>query len=165
MTRQEGHSEANPQPACLTRDYWIAGLSLAAGTAVGATVMYLCDPDRGKARRTRMQEQAAGAVKRQGRKLAGKVEDIVHRAKGNLAQAKASLYGQQAVDDAVLYDRVRSRIGHVSRHAHTIETTVLDGVVTLSGTVPRSNGRQLAEEVQSVPGVREVHDHMVELAV
>jgi hypothetical protein len=77
------------------REYWIAGLSLASGAALGAVTMYLCDPNRGRARRARLQQKAAGAAKWSGRALSGNAEDLLDRAKGAVSSGITGVKGLQ----------------------------------------------------------------------
>lgn len=142
---------------------WSSGLWLAAGAAVGAAAMYLFDPIRGKARRARIQEKAASAVRRGGYEMTGRAEDVLNRAKGAVAKARASL-ARAGGDDELIADRVRSRMGHVTEHADHIETQVVRGVVSLRGTVSRAERHRLVEEARGVPGVKRVQDLLVSRA-
>lgn len=140
------------------RDYWIAGLSLASGALLGAIGMYLYDPNRGRARRAMLHDKAASAAKRAGQDLAGRAEDLVHRAKGAVARVGASVACSEESDDAVLIGRVRSHLGHLTHHAHAIETDVKDGVVTLKGILPEEERRRLVAEIGGISGVKDVRD-------
>ena len=151
-------AEGIRQQTLAGRDYWIAGLSLASGAALGAIGMYLYDPNRGKARRAMLQDKAASVAKRTSQDLAGRAEDLLHRAKGAVARAGASLACREEVDDDVLAGRVRSHLGHVTHHAHTIETEVKDGIVTLHGILPDEERQRLVAEVGRIPGVKDVRD-------
>ena len=122
--------------------------------------MYLFDPHSGKLRRSQLQAQAASAAKRTGRELAGKAEGLLHRAKGVVAKAGASIACSGSVDDDVLAERVRSRLGHITQHAHEIETAVSDGIVSLHGILPADEHERLNEEVRRIPGVKAVQNRL-----
>ena len=122
--------------------------------------MYLADPDRGRSRRSRLEEQALRAARRSGRAINRKAEDLLHRAEGVFAQARTSLC-ETHVDDVVLADRVRSHIGHVTQHGGNIQTEAKNGTVTLRGTLSRSDDQRLMEAVRAVPGVENVRDLLV----
>jgi osmotically-inducible protein OsmY len=155
-------AEGNCGKETVGRQYWITWLSIAAGAVFGATVMYFCDPHRGKSRRTRLQEKAASAAKRGGHELAKKAEDVLNRAKGAVAEARAAFErGEEVVDDDIVAERVRSHMGHVTEHAGGIQTEVANGVVTLRGTVSRERKRSLVDEILAVPGVTGVRDLLV----
>jgi osmotically-inducible protein OsmY len=163
MNSQERYCEAegNCPASSLRRGYWIAGAWMAAGAAFGATAMYLCDPNRGKARRTRLQERAIHTARRTGQELAGKAEDLLNRTKGAVAEARARLACAQEADDVVVADRVRSHLGHVTGHAGDIETEVTNGVVALHGAVPGVDKQRVVDEVLRIPGVKGVRDLLV----
>ena len=160
----------NPQKCCETdgnsprtraaSDYWVAGLALATGATLGAIGMYLCDPSHGKVRRARLQDKAASAAKRTGQELAGRTEDLRNRAKGALAKAGASFGCGEGIDDGVLAARVRSHMGHVTRHAHAIEVEVKEGVVALQGNLPEAEALPLIAEVRRIPGVKDVRNRI-----
>jgi len=120
--------------------------------------MYLYDPNRGKARRAMLQNKAASLAKRTSQDLAGRAEDLVHRAKGVAARTAASLACCPEVEDAVLEGRVRSHLGRVTEHAHAVETAVKDGVVTLQGVLPEAERLQVITEISKIPGVKDVLD-------
>lgn len=132
-----------------------AAVSLAAGIALGATAMYLLDPDRGRSRRARLEDMALRRVRKAEREAAGLGEDLVNRARGVIAKAGAVANCFTPVDDETLADRVRSRLGHITRHAHTIDSSVSHGVVRLKGTLESEEERlKLMQEVARVPGVK-----------
>ncbi len=60
---------------------WMSGLS------VGAGLMYLLDPDRGRRRRTLLRDQAVRTVNRVGDFLDATARDVSHRAQGLAAEA------------------------------------------------------------------------------
>jgi osmotically-inducible protein OsmY len=146
---------------CTTaRNYLVAGLSLTAGAALGAAAMYFCDPNRGKARRKQMEQQAAGVVRRSSEVFTAKAEDLLNRAKGVVAKAGGAVACECQTDDEVIAGRVRSHLGHVTRHAHAIETEVTDGEVTLHGALPEEDRARLLEDVRGITGVLAVHDRL-----
>jgi len=141
---------------------WIAGTSMLAGAALGAAVMYLCDPHRGKARRAELQQKAASAAQQGGHQVAKRAEDLLNRAKGAIAKADAAFErGEEPVDDDILAERVRSHMGHITAHASDIDTEVVNGVVALRGTVSPHKRRPLIDEILAIPGVKGVRDVLV----
>lgn len=135
---------------------------LIAGAALGATVMYFWDPNRGKTRRAGLQQKGSHAVRQAGQELTKRAEDLLNRAKGLVAEVEAALEcRQKAADDDLIAERVRSHLGHVTEHAGGIETEVVGGVVALRGTVSPEKKRVVVDEVLSVPGVKGVRDLLV----
>jgi hypothetical protein len=68
------------------------GLGLIGSACVGAGIMYLADPDRGKRRLSLVRDQIVSANKKIGRFAAGTTEDVKNRAYGLYCEAK-SLFG------------------------------------------------------------------------
>jgi osmotically-inducible protein OsmY len=143
-----------------SRSYWIAGLAFASGATLGALAMYLCDPARGKVRRLRLQQHSASKVKHLAQDIAGKTEDVLNRTKGAFARASSVFVCHNDNDDDIIAERVRSHIGHVTRHAHAVETNVAKGVVILTGTLAKGERQRVLAEVRGIPGVRAVDDKL-----
>ena len=138
------------------RSFGLGGAYLLAGLAAGAVGMFFWDPSRGSLRRGRLQQRAAGAVRRGSEEVTGRAEDLLNRAQGLVAKASDWFECQEQVSDDVLAARVRSRMGHLTDQAHEIESGVQEGVVTLKGSLGLAKRRVLAG-IWSIPGVREVH--------
>ena len=153
-------AEGNWARAATSREYRTAGLALASGAILGALAMYLCDPNRGKARRTRLQEQALSRGKHLVKDLAGRAEDALNRAKGAIARAGAAVACHGQDDDEIIAARVRSHIGHLTRRAHAVESTVKNAVVTLEGILPEKERERVVAEVRGIPGVNAVNDRL-----
>lgn len=136
----------------------VAGLSMAAGAALGAAAMYLFDPNRGKVRRAKLVDQTTHTLKKATHEAAGKAEDLVNRAKGFAARAGAAVVPAGEADDHVIGSRVRSLMGHITHRAHSVESDVKDGIVTLRGILPEAEHRRLVDEVSHISGVKCVQD-------
>ncbi len=141
---------------------WTAGLALVAGTALGAAIMYYADPHRGKARRKELEQKGARVARQAGHEVTKKIEDLLNRAKGLLAEAETTIEcREQGVDDEILTERVRSHLGHFTPHAQAIETEVMQGVVALRGKIPKERRRAVVNEVLAIHGVKGVRDLLV----
>ena len=116
MHCQEGQekqrqAESNCRRISARRERWMAALMMATSVAFGATVMYFCDPHRGKTRRAELRQKAARTARQGGQALTKHAEDMLNRAKGGLAKANAALGPcGESVDDTVTGERVRSRL-------------------------------------------------------
>jgi osmotically-inducible protein OsmY len=162
MNSQEKQCEAEGNCGAIARKRWIAGVSMMAGAALGATVMYFCDPHRGKARRGELRQKAASAARQGGHELEKTTEDLLNRAKGAVAKAGAAFErSEEVIDDDVIAERVRSHMGHITERASDIQTEVVSGITTLRGTVSPDKHRHLVDEVLAVPGVKGVRDLLV----
>jgi uncharacterized membrane protein len=128
--------------------------------AAGAGLMYFFDPERGKRRRALVRDQLEHA--RRSSTDPGPARDLANRARGTVAELRYRFDGKN-VDDAVLVERVRSKIGRAVRYASSIEADAQDGRITLRGPVLRKDLERLHKAVESVPGVRNVDDQQLDV--
>jgi len=134
--------------------FWIAGVGLGAGC------MYLMDPDRGRARRARLQDKATSACREVRTSVEKAQADLANRAHGLLAEAKSELQ-YEPVEEDQLIARVRAKLGRLVSHPHAIEVIASDGAITLSGAVLEREAQHLVSEVGSIHGVSSVCDDLV----
>lgn len=126
---------------------------------VGAAVMYLLDPDQGNRRRAVIRDRVASAVRRAGDAAEVTARDMANRARGGIAEL-TSWVARRPLDDDVLAERVRSRLGFLVSHPRSIEVAVRDGWVTLSGPVLADEVDQLLAGVGRVRGVRGIDNRL-----
>ncbi len=129
------------------------------GLGLGAGLMYLFDPDRGRRRRALMRDQVVHALNASGDAISKTSRDLGNRASG-LAARMSSWLQSDEVDDSVLVARVRARLGRLVFHPHAIEVRVHQGRVTLSGPVLASEVNPLLKGIASVRGVTEVENEL-----
>jgi CBS domain-containing protein len=130
----------------------------AACLTVGAGVMFLLDPARGRSRRTRLRDKAARYYS-DSAWYAGKVQrDVRNRATGLVATAKAKLRREDEVSDQQLEARVRSALGRVTSHPHAIRVHAQNGYVTLEGNILADETNNVLSSVRTLPGVLEVEN-------
>jgi hypothetical protein len=134
-------------------------LSFLAGTAIGAGLMFLLDPDRGNRRRALARDQIVRVGHRAGEDLGAKARHVGNRARGLVASARSRLQADQA-EDPVIGERVRAELGRVVSHPAAVAVSVEDGVVTLSGPILAREREDLIAEVRRVRGVRDVEDRL-----
>lgn len=133
-------------------------LTLSLGLAgIGAAAMYLLDPDRGDRRRAFIRDKTVRIAKRSSSLFGVASRDLGNRAAGAFAETK-SRWGTDTADDAVLAERVRSKMGRAISHPGTLEVKVRDGRVTLSGDVLQSEFSDLMSCVYAVRGVKDVEN-------
>lgn len=137
------------------------------GTALlGGALMYLFDPYKGNARRSRVGAQGRHLIalarnvgsSRAVRQMAALIPGLTS---GTIANIRSRLHPEPVTDD-ILVARVRSKLGHVSPHYSEIDVTVREGVVTLSGSLPRVERKELVEATSSVQGVKAVVEDLGE---
>jgi hypothetical protein len=113
-------------------------LGILAAAALGATAMYLLDPELGAARRRRLLRRASS---------------------GTIAPTLAGFgaaSNDDARDDALLRERVRSRVGRLVSFPGAIHVQVEQRVVRLSGDVLAKEQDGLLSQVRDMPGVLRV---------
>ncbi len=133
------------------------GLTGLGGVGLGAALMYIFDPDRGRRRRALARDQMAHTARLVKRAASATSRDLSHRVYGALAES-GNLLRRENVSDDVLADRVRARIGRSVSHPHAISVTVTDGRVSLSGPVLAHEASRLLSGVSSVRGVKSVEN-------
>jgi uncharacterized membrane protein len=127
------------------------------GLGIGAGLMYFLDPERGRRRRARIRDHVSHSAHVGADAFGATSRDLANRAKGAAARAR-SLWSGDAIDDAVLTERVRARLGRLVSHPHAIDVEVYDGCVTLRGPILQSDVTRLVGAVKKMPGVRGVED-------
>lgn len=134
---------------------WITGASL------GAVLMYLLDPERGRRRRALIRDKMAHSAHLTKHTIDVTTSDLTNRIKGMRASA-GSLFRRGKVSDEVLTNRVRSVIGRAVSHPSSIDVMATNGHVTLSGPILADEVHWLLKRVYSVKGVKGV-DHNLEI--
>ena len=135
------------------------GAMLLGGLGLGAALMYVLDPERGKRRRGLVRDKALKAARKAGDTLDARSRDLRNRARGVSAGLKAKTRSEE-VSDAVLEERVRAEIGRSVSSPGAIDVTAFEGVVTLSGAVLAREVDDLLSAARGVRGVEEVENRL-----
>ena len=130
------------------------------GLGLGASVMYLLDPERGRRRRAMLLDGMTARAIDSERFLKKSGRDIGNRARGMAAKTRNRVFPAGPVEDDVLAERVRSKMGRYVSHPGAIEVSAAAGHVTLRGPVLADEADGLIRAVESVRGVREVEDRL-----
>ncbi|MGH7231386.1 MAG: CBS domain-containing protein [Nitrospiraceae bacterium] len=136
------------------------GMALMGGTGVGAGLMYLFDPDRGKRRRAMVWDQAVSSARQTGEAAETTARDARNRVVGLFSRMKSVITKTKPVGDDVLVERVRSKLGMLVRHPRAIDVTARNGCVTLSGPVLADEVDYLLGMVSRVTGVTRVENRL-----
>lgn len=136
--------------------------ALVGGLGLGAALMYLFDPDRGRGRRALIRDKAEGAANKAGDYAEKMSRDIRNRAYGLVAETK-SIFQTEEVTDDVLVDRVRAKLGHYSANIAAIDVAAVSGAIILSGRVQAKDVPDILRAVRSVRGVKRVENQLVML--
>ena len=130
------------------------GLTFGAGLGLGTGLMYLLDPDRGRRRRALLRDKGAWAVRKTGECWQVTTRDLRNRTQGLVSEAKSHL-SSAPVEDDVLVERVRAKLGRVVSHPGAVHVTAQNGTVTLAGPILAS---EVPEVLSCVSGLRGVND-------
>ena len=129
------------------------------GLGLGVGLMYFLDPERGRRRRALIRDKVAHAAHAGNDAIGAFGRDISHRLAGVSARARGAFHGGP-VDDSVLVERVRSRMGRVVSHPHAIEVDAADGCVRLRGSILQSELPRLMQTIARVRGVRSIDNNL-----
>ncbi|HJR63404.1 MAG TPA: SRPBCC family protein [Gemmatimonadaceae bacterium] len=134
-------------------------LALLGGLGLGALLMYLFDPDRGKRRRHMVRDKAVRALHVSGDALDATGRDLRNRAQGAAAELRARTRKDEPGDE-VIVQRVRAELGRTVAHPSSVIATSENGIVTLSGPILAREADRLLAAVKRVRSVRDVVDQL-----
>jgi CBS domain-containing protein len=135
-------------------------MSVIGGAGLGAGLMYLLDPDRGKRRRALVRDQAVRSARKTREAAEATARDTQNRTRGMLYSMKSWVSPDTHLSDDLLVERVRSKLGMLVRHPRSIEVTARDGTVILSGPVLADEVDSLVAMVSRVAGVSHVENRL-----
>lgn len=135
------------------------GAVLLGGLGLGAALMYVLDPERGKRRRTLVRDKAVRAAHKARERLDARSRDWRNRARGAAAEVKA-MARREDVPDSVLEERVRAEIGRVVSTPGAIDVSVIARTAALSGPVLASEVEELVARVRGVRGIEDVENRL-----
>jgi CBS domain-containing protein len=141
-------------------DFMNKGISMIGGAGLGAGLMFLLDPDRGKRRRALVRDQAIRSARKTRNATEATARDAQHRARGIVSSMKSWVSPTASLNDDALIERVRSKLGMLVRHPRSIEVTVCAGTVTLSGPVLADEVGPLIGIVSRISGVGQVENRL-----
>lgn len=126
---------------------------------IGAGVMYLMDPARGRRRRAVLRDQMNHASRKALGAMDMTARDLSNRTRGLFAELRA-MGDDEPVGDEVLRERVRSALGRSVTHPHAVEVKVVSGRVSLSGPILADEVQRLLRRVAAVRGVQGVDNQL-----
>jgi hypothetical protein len=127
--------------------------ALVTGMFLGAGLMYLMDPDRGRRRRALARNKMTRAARKSGRALGATGRDLAHRTSGLAARATGAFRSEE-LDDHVLVERVRAQLGRHVSHPRALDVHAANGAVVLRGPILASEVNGLLGAVEKIRGVR-----------
>ena len=125
---------------------------LLAGAGLGAALTFVFDPNLGGRRRALVRDKIVRAshVTRDG--FSASSRDLRNRARGVVAATRGRLWRGE-VDDEVLVERVRAKLGRACSHPRAIDVIAKSGDVTLRGPILADEVDDLLALAASVRGV------------
>jgi len=135
-------------------------LSFVGGAVAGSLLTLLFDPNQGAHRRSRIAGKARAFSKDSVHHTRKVVRNVSNHIQGIFATVTHFNQRWASVDDEKLNQRVRSHLGHHIDHAHSIETHVQDGVVTVTGPALSTAVGEILSCIKAVPGVKRVIDDL-----
>jgi osmotically-inducible protein OsmY len=130
------------------------GVALAGAAGVGAGLMYMLDPDRGKDRRTVLRETVDRTARKTADEIGTASRNVGKKIKDITVNAKSSFKRQPA--DDVLLKRVGTAVGKILANPRLIGVTINQGLTTLTGEVAEHELPRVLEKVSRIPGVKAV---------
>ena len=131
------------------------GLALGTGIGLGTGLMFLLDPTQGKRRRALLRDKCYLAARKTGEGVEVTARDLRNRTHGLVSEVQ-SRFSSAPVDDAVLEDRVRAKLGRVVSHPRAIRVSAQNRRVVLSGPILTAEVPELLACVNTVKGVNTV---------
>ena len=129
------------------------------GAGIGAGLIFLLDPTRGNRRRAVIRDKVVRAGRKSFDAAGATGRDVANRLQGVRAKAGNLLSGAQ-IDDAVMVERVRARLGRVASHPRAIDVHSCNGCITLTGDVFASEVASIMNTIAGMRGVVDVENQM-----
>jgi BON domain len=129
------------------------------GAALGAGVMYVLDPARGRRRRALARDKIVRLVRKGNDAVGGRVRDAGNRAAGVVAETRARFRRERTPDEQIAA-RVREKLGHYCSHPRAVQVSVSDGRVTVTGAILSAEVAPLMVAVDAVRGVRGIDNRL-----
>jgi uncharacterized membrane protein len=130
------------------------------GLGIGAGLMYIFDPDRGRRRRAEISNKVRHAANKTDDAIGKTSRDLANRFSGIVSEAESLLFPRAKPSNEVLVARVRSKLGRIVSHPGAIDVQAEGGHVILSGPILAGEVKSLLEEVSAVRGVTSVENRL-----
>jgi uncharacterized membrane protein len=126
------------------------------GAAVGAGFISLYG-NGGRRRRALARDKVVHGLHQAQRAADLVARDTAHRVKGRAAELSHRLR-EHDVPDYTLVERARAQLGRVCSHPHAVHIEAMNGSLTLTGVVLRSEHNRIVRTLRGVRGVKHVDD-------
>jgi HSP20 family molecular chaperone IbpA len=130
------------------------------GSALGAAIGYLFDPDRGKARRRRLVDRSAAVGRRLGRRIGARARYQGGRVQGGLYRARGAGVPEPA-DDVDVKQQIHQALRAAGVDLRDVTVEVSDRTAVLRGQVADAADIDRIEQiVQLVRGVFQLENYL-----
>lgn len=128
--------------------------------ALGAGLWYLFDPRLGYARRSKLLGMGARCLRETGSFLRSTGSYVSGKMQGVVAEGRTHLMNPPVTDEK-LHEHIRAKLGHWVDHASAVDVCVVNGHVTLRGTLPSTEIPKVYSGVMGLRGVTGVDNQLV----
>ena len=132
---------------------------LLVGVGIGAALLFIADPQRGRHRRALARDRIVRASRKTRDALDATARDVTNRTAGIVAAARGRWAGED-IDDRRLIERVRAKLGRACSHPHAIDVQAAEGRVTLRGPILASEVDRVLATVGGIHGVLSVANEL-----
>ena len=138
--------------------------SFAGGAAIGAGLMYILDPNRGRSRRAKLREKGIRAVHVAQREANKQLRNAGNHILGGVRELKSFVVNRTVeIPEDILIDRVRAQLGRDIRHMRMLDFSVEDGCVIVAGPVLRGEADKIRNRLRKIRGVRDCEVRVAEV--
>ncbi len=131
-------------------------VSMLAGMGLGAGLMFILDPDRGRRRRALARDKIVRLGKGAAWHANKQLRNAANHVTGTVAEYGSKVRDRfSGIEDDQLVRRVGAQVGHVVSHPGALGITAENGKVTISGPILRSEVDVLKKRLDETRGIRE----------
>jgi osmotically-inducible protein OsmY len=127
---------------------------------IGAVIAYLFDPNRGRARRNQLRDQAGAIARRRQAEAERQARYAAGVAQGEAVRAQGGGVPRPE-DDVDVANVVKQVLARLDVPTSDVTVEAAEGIVTLRGQVPDQDSiARVTEEVRTAQGVIEVRSYL-----
>ena len=129
------------------------------GLGIGAGIMYFLDPQQGDRRKALVRDQMMRFRDESKDAIDVGVRDLRNRTRGLLAEGMA-IVSNEGVPDYVMEERIRSRLGFLTRNPGAMQVSVRNGEVVIDGDILAEEAESFAAGLQRLRGVKNIRNNL-----
>jgi hypothetical protein len=145
----------------MDKQKWSLAGSAGLGAGVGAGLMYLLDPERGRSRRALARDKSVSALKQGGKAAARTSRHLGNKTKGLVARTGSKLRESDLAEEGQkLLKKVQKVVRATVSHPSAIDPILEAGRVHLHGLVLASEVARLIAAIEAVEGINGVENRL-----